>query len=317
MAVLGDTQQDTEAYFGVGQVTRLLQRDGKTMLPLVAVQLAASSAAHLTKYANITELASGQKKLIVDDALIPARALFDYALTTSMSRDFTLDGALDGFSHALEVFYGLQGDALAQVWPLATLAMELIIGHAKAACDSPDDLTEREMLGLGTDLGGYCIMRASTNGGHLTSFSLVDLLPHGRACALMNPYYTVFFAPAIEPQLRAVGAIFSAAGYLRSDLARLHGRELGIAVAEAMLALSTDVGYPTTLRQIPGFSDAHIQRALTAAKNPQLASKLQAMPVAMSSDTVDDYMAPILQAASSGDFSLIRNMPADGIRTLL
>jgi len=28
--------------------------------------------------------------------------------------------------------------------------------------------------------GGYAIMIGGTNGGHLTSFSLVDLLPHGR-----------------------------------------------------------------------------------------------------------------------------------------
>ena len=45
-------------------------------------------------------------------------------------------------------------------------------------------------------------MIGGTNGGHLTSFSLVDVTSHGRACALTNPYYTVFFAPAIEPALR-------------------------------------------------------------------------------------------------------------------
>ncbi len=38
-------------------------------------------------------------------------------------------------------------------------------------------------LGLATDLGGYAIMLGGTNGAHLTSFSLVDILSHGRACA--------------------------------------------------------------------------------------------------------------------------------------
>ncbi len=179
MAVLGEAPGDIEAYFGVGQVSAMLRERGQRMLPLVAVQLAASSAAHLTNMPNVTDLANGQKKLIVDEAMVPARALFDYAVTTSMSRDFTLDGALDGFSHALEVFYGQQGDALARVWPVATLAMELIVGHIRQAVAYPDDLAVREILGLATDLGGYCIMLGGTNGAHLTSFSLVDLLRMG------------------------------------------------------------------------------------------------------------------------------------------
>ena len=63
----------------------------------------------------------------------------------------------------------------------------------------------RTALGLATDLGGYAIMLGGTNGAHLTSFSLVDILSHGRACAIMNPYYTVFFAPAVEEPLHAGG----------------------------------------------------------------------------------------------------------------
>ena len=309
LAVLGETHQDIEACFGSGQVSAMLQAEGKTMLPLVAVQLAASSAAHLTKYANITDLLTGQKKLIIDTAMVPTRALFDYGVTTSMPRDLTLDGALDGFSHALEVLYGCHCDTLAKVGPIATLAMELLITHVSTACAQPDNRMARESLGLGTDLGGYCIMLGSTNGAHLTSFSLVDILPHGRACALMNPYYTVFFAPAIEPQLRLVGALFAQAGYLRTNTDCLHGRDLGLAVADAMLTLSSSVGYPTTLGQIPGFTDAYIQRALDAARNPQLAAKLQAMPVPLTPDLVDEYMAPVLLAARTGDFSIIRNMP--------
>ncbi len=66
-------------------------------------------------------------------------------------------------------------------------------------------MAAREALCLATDLGGYAIMLGGTNGGHLTSFSLVDILTHGRACALMNPYYTVFFAPAVEGPLQHRG----------------------------------------------------------------------------------------------------------------
>ena len=126
----------------------------------------------------------------------------------------------------------------------------------------------------------------------------------------MNPYYTVFFAPAIEERVREVGKIYRGAGYTNADLERLHGRDLGLAVAEAMLSLSRAIGFPCTLAEVPGFSDTHVERALAAAKNPKLESKLKNMPVPLSAETVDEYMGPVLEAAKTGDFGLIKNMPA-------
>jgi hypothetical protein len=37
--------------------------------------------------------------------------------------------------------------------------------------------------------------------------------------------------------------------------------------------------------------------------------KLRNMPVPLSADTVEEYMGPVLEAAKTGDFSVIRNMP--------
>lgn len=73
------------------------------------------------------------------------------------------------------------------------------------AIEKPGDEEARISLGLGTDLGGYAIMVGGTNYGHLFSFSVVNKLTHGRACAIVNPYATVFFAPAIEVQLKMEG----------------------------------------------------------------------------------------------------------------
>jgi alcohol dehydrogenase class IV len=250
-------------------------------------------------------LATSRKKLIIDDAVVPPRALFDYATTRTMSGDFTADGAFDGISHCLEVLLGSRGDTLTRAWPVTTLGIDLIVSHIEKARDRPDDLAAREAIGLGTDLGGYAIMIGGTNGAHLTSFSLVDLLPHGRACAILNPYYTVLFAPAVEPQLRDVARVLREAGYLPEDTSGHAPRALALAVAGAMHALCRRIGFPTTLGEIDGFSDAHIERALDAARNPQLASKLQNMPIPLTADRVDEVMRPVLQAAATGNFELI------------
>jgi len=151
-------------------------------------------------------------------------------------------------------------------------------------------------------------MIGGTNGGHLTSFSLVDILPHGRACAIMNPYYTVFFAPAIERPLRVVGKIYQEAGLTRADIEALKGRDLGVAVAEAMFELAQRIGCPTRLSEVEGFGRQHIDRALAAAKNPQLKMKLQNMPVPLKAEMIDDYMGPILEAARDGNLTLIKNV---------
>ncbi|MBN1507234.1 MAG: iron-containing alcohol dehydrogenase [Sedimentisphaerales bacterium] len=296
-------------YFGVGLVSAVLGKAGKSLVPHIAIQTVASSAAHLTKYANVTDVATAQKKLIVDDAIVPARCVFDYQVSFSTAEALVADGAFDGLSHSLEVLYGAAGKPYYdKARDIAQTCITLIVEHLPHVMADPQDTEAREALCLATDLGGYAIMVGGTSGGHLTSFSLVDVLSHGRACGIMNPYYTVFFAPAIEEPLRLIGRIYRQAGLMQEDPEKLSGRELGVAVARAMLEFAHRVGVPTRLSDVAGFSETHIERALTAAKNPQLRSKLQNMPVPMTPETVDTYMRPILEAAASGDLSSIRNV---------
>jgi alcohol dehydrogenase len=296
-------------YFGTGLASVALAEAGRSLTPHVAIQTVASSAAHLTKYANITDLATAQKKLIVDDAIVPARPVFDYQVSHSTPQALAADGAFDGMSHSLEVLYGAVGKPhYDKVRDITEVCISLTVECLPRVMADPRDTEAREALCLATDLGGYAIMVGGTNGGHLTSFSLVDILPHGRACAIMNPYYTVFFAPAIEEPLRRVGRIYQQAGLMQADADHLHGRELGVAVAETMLAFARRVGLPTRLADVDGFSPRHIERALTAAQDPRLRMKLQNMPVPLTVEMVEEYMRPILEAAASGDLSLIKNV---------
>jgi alcohol dehydrogenase len=144
----------------------------------------------------------------------------------------------------------------------------------------------------------------------LTSFSLVDVLSHGRACAILNPYYTVFFAPSIPKQLQRLHELFRRYNLVPRDNRDPDDEKLGISVARGLITLSQRVGYPTTLSAIDGMTAEHITIALKAAKDPQLASKLQNMPVPMTAEKVDKYMRPVLESALTGDFSLIKTLDA-------
>ena len=299
-----------ESCFGVGLVTQALAKTGASLTPILAVQTSASSGAHLTKYANVTDMAKAQKKLLVDDVLTPARALFDYEMSASMPPQVTVDGALDAVAHCFEVLIGIPEEGFDRAAAIAGVGIELAVAYAPRAARNPYDLEAREGLGLATDLGGYAIMIGGTGGGHLTSFSLVDLVGHGTACGIMNPYYTVFFPPKIEEPLRLVGNIFKKHGYTTEALGEKRGTELGLATAKAMTAFNAAVGAPSALGQLPHFNGpAFIAKALEAAKDAQLAMKLKNMPVPLTADTVDEYMAPILRASVEGDFSLIKPPP--------
>lgn len=300
---------EIEDYFGMGKVSEALESSGKMLTPHVAIQTAASSAAHLTKYSNITNLEANQKKLIVDEAIVPQVPVFDYAVTYNTPAGLTLDGALDGMSHCLEVYFGASGKAIfTKAEEVATIAISLVVKYLPLVMEDPGNKDARNALCAACDMGGYAIMIGGTSGAHLTSFSLVDLLSHGRACALMNPYYAVFYAPAIQDQLRVLGNIYKAGGFSEADFDKLSGRELGLSFAGAMIAFAKSIGFPTTLGEIDGFAREHTERALAAAKNPQLKSKLENMPVPLTSELVDVYMGSILEAARSGELETIKNL---------
>jgi len=307
--VLRSLGGELDSYFGTGMVAKAIEGTGKSLSAHVAIQTVASSGSHLTKYSNITDIKTGQKKIIVDQSIVPEYPVFDYQTTYNCPQSLTSDGGLDGIAHCLEVLYGGVGkDYYEKVEQVAGTGIALVVEYLPKVIADPDDKQAHDALCLATDLGGYSIMIGGTNGGHLTSFSLVDVLSHGRACAIMNPYYTVLFAPAIERPLKLIGKIYKDAGLTDADIENLGGRDLGIAVAEAMFALSEKIGFPTSLSEVQGFGQGHIDRALAAAKNPQLKMKLQNMPVPLTAEMVDEYMGPVLEAAQSGDLTVIKNV---------
>jgi alcohol dehydrogenase len=309
MEILGGKVGDPssiEPYFGTGIITKMKEKTGRPVMPVVAVQTTASSGAHLTKYSNITDPMTGQKKLIVDEALIPPASIFDYKVTLDSPETLTMDGGFDGIAHAWEVFMSAGGPTFEKVKEVAQLCIELVVYGLRRTKRDMKDLEGRIALGLGTDLGGYSVMLGGTSGPHLGSFSLIDILSHGRSCALLNPYYTVLFSPVIQDQLKIVGGIFKEAGYIKETLHHLNGRDLGLAVAKGMIAFAKDLEFPTTLKEA-GATRKHLYRMLKAAKDPQLRMKLQNMPTPMDAERgdVDRLMRPVLEAAFAGNFDLI------------
>lgn len=309
LASLDPHSKNIESFFGADKVSEIMSMTGAEKLyPLIAVQVAAGSGSHITKYANVTNIKENQKKIIIDNALIPDRAVFDYLTTLTMPLNLTLDGAMDGFSHCLESYYGVNEQVadFKLVEQICLTGIELIISNLPALVKNLNDKELRRRIGIATDLGAYAITLYGTNGAHLNSYNFVDILTHGKICAILNPYYTVFFSTAIEDKLKKIALIYEK--YISEDISNLGGRKLGIAIAKAMAGFSRQVGFPIKLSEIKGFNDEYIKRSLNAAKNPQLKSKLENMPIPLKADEVDEYMGPVLEAAKTGDFNKIKTI---------
>ncbi len=159
LATLGaKVTPEIDHYFGTNVVSKSLDETGSSLIPVIAVQTSASSGAHLTKYSNVTDPVAGQKKLIVDNAVVPTVGLFDYETTISMPISVTIDGALDAIAHTFEVFCGAKEETYEKTREIAECAISLVAEYAKVLVDDPKNVKAREAIGLATDLGGYAIM---------------------------------------------------------------------------------------------------------------------------------------------------------------
>ena len=303
----GKVTPEIDHYFGTGLVTEAKEKTGLSMIPMIAVQTSASSGAHLTKYSNITDPVAGQKKLIVDPAIVPTVAFFDYKVTKTMPLSVTIDGELDAIAHTFEVFCGANAETYDIKKDLCETAIDLVLTYAPRLKENLQDEEAREAIGLATDLGGYAIMVGGTSGAHLTSFSLVDLVAHGTACGIMNPYYAVFYSPAIQDQLIVVGNVLKKHGFIEGNIEEKQGRDRAVAVAQGLIAFGKSIGAPTKLSDLKGYNEKYTEQILEAAKDPQLSMKLQNMPIPMTAADVEPYMRPIIEGAVVGELTGIIN----------
>lgn len=327
LASLGDNSDGLNLFFGVGEVSKIADKKGNRLFPLIAVMVAAGSASHLTKHSNVTFLKAGEKKVISDDMLIPDRAVFDYKTTLTAPLEVTLDGAMDGLSHCLEVYYGISpeknGDEeFKNIENACLTAITLILDCLPELAGDLKNLKYRQAIGLATDLGGYALTKGWTNMPHINSFGIVDIVSHGRACGLLNPYYTVFFASTVRDKLIKLLEIYrnyidnenlyifdylkdSGKGAIKDMSSDISSKQIGEILAKAMINFSLKLGFPVKLDQINGFSDKHINRMLEIARSPRFENRLKNMPIPLDGQMVDKYIRAVILAAKSGNFSLI------------
>lgn len=299
MAAVGASlSNDIDQYFGVGKVSSALLQAQKNMVPIIAAQAAALSGTHISKYVNVLDPATGKKKLIVDEAVVPDYSVFDYRSLLHVPFETIVDGALDAIAHTVEVYFNIGTKINRILDDLVELVISLVFVNLPKLVIDKTDIVALEAIAAAADLGGYAIMLGGTSGAHLTSFSLADILPHGIASFLMNPYYIMSYRNKITPQLVTLEHILYSLGFITSLEQQTQKR--AFAVCKAFQGLLITLNLPTRLKDIQNFSEKHVENIRQSFHDPQLAMKIENMPIHIPESLIDWYVEHVHTAAIEG-----------------
>ncbi|MDR3148226.1 MAG: iron-containing alcohol dehydrogenase [Treponema sp.] len=159
-------------------------------LPIVAVPTTAGTGSEATPYAIITNDAAQTKTSVSSPALFPRYAFLDARYTLSLSRETTINTAIDALSHAVEGALSVRASPISDA-----LARESI--STIAACfgalggDASLSMETRLRLLYGSLLGGMVIANTGTTAVHALGYALTYQrhIDHGRANGLVFAEY--------------------------------------------------------------------------------------------------------------------------------
>jgi alcohol dehydrogenase class IV len=202
--LLGSGEQLDDIY-GVGMATG-------SRLPLALVPTTAGTGSEATPISIVT-VGDTEKKGVVSAPLIADIAALDPGLTVGLPRHVTAATGIDAMVHAIEAYTSARlknpiSDALARE------ALRLLAANLLAACDSPDDLSARGAMLLGSHLAGVAFANAPVGGVHALAYPLGGHfhVPHGHSNALMLRQVLRHNLPVAAPLYAELGVAIGAGG---------------------------------------------------------------------------------------------------------
>ena len=160
-------------------------------LPIVAIPTTAGTGSEVNPYSVLTLPDGLRKKTFTADCSWPRIAFVDPKYTDSLPYKTTVSTALDAFAHAMESYLSPKSSAYSE--QLALLAAAKL--HAVLA-ERPAAFTEamRDALSVASTAAGMAISVTGTGFPHPLGYSLtlLDGVPHGRACAVFAGAYITY-----------------------------------------------------------------------------------------------------------------------------
>ncbi len=209
----------------------------------IAVPTTAGTAAEVTINYVITDPEKVRKFVCVDEHDIPAYAVIDPEMMSSMPKGLTASTGMDALTHAIE------GYTTKAAWELTDMfhyeAIKLISENLRAAVNN--EPAGREGMALGQYIAGMGFSNVGLGIDHAMAHTLSAHYdtPHGVACAMFLPISMEFNKEYTGERLREVARAMGVQG-----VDSMSQEEYRQAAIDAVKKLSKDVGIPETLDKI-------------------------------------------------------------------
>eukprot|EP00639_Heterosigma_akashiwo_P024513 CAMPEP_0206412292 /NCGR_PEP_ID=MMETSP0294-20121207/33885_1 /ASSEMBLY_ACC=CAM_ASM_000327 /TAXON_ID=39354 /ORGANISM="Heterosigma akashiwo, Strain CCMP2393" /LENGTH=349 /DNA_ID=CAMNT_0053873369 /DNA_START=175 /DNA_END=1221 /DNA_ORIENTATION=- len=154
-------------------------------LPLVAVPTTAGTGSEVTRFAVVTDSATGEKMLLSGEACVPSAAIVDPELTKTLPFRVAADTGIDALTHAIEAFVSQKANAFSDMYALS--AMRLVYQNLESACLASSDMVAKEKVMVGATQAGLAFSASSVALVHGMSRPLGAHfhVPHGLSNAML------------------------------------------------------------------------------------------------------------------------------------
>ena len=212
-------------------------------VPIIAIPTTAGTAAEVTINYVITDEANKRKFVCVDVHDVPAVAIVDPDMMSSMPKGLTAATGMDALTHAIEGYTTKAAWALTDALHLE--AIRLIAKHLRGAVENTKE--GREGMALGQYVAGMGFSNVGLGIVHSMAHPLSAYYdtPHGIANAVLLPYVMEFNAPETGEKFREIARAMGVKGV--DDMSQDEYRKAAI---NAVRQLSKDVGIPEKLHTI-------------------------------------------------------------------
>ena len=212
-------------------------------VPTIAVPTTAGTAAAVTINYVITDVEKERKFVCVDEHDIPAVAVVDPDMMSSMPKGLTAATGMDALTHAIEGYTTLAAWEMTDMFHLE--AIRLIAKHLRGAVENkPED---REGMALAQYIAGMGFSNVGLGIAHSIAHTLgahYDT-PHGVACAMMLPLVMEYNQECTGDKFREIARAMGVQGV--DNMTQAEYRKAAI---DAVRQLSIDVGIPTVNEKV-------------------------------------------------------------------
>lgn len=210
-------------------------------VPTIAIPTTAGTAAEVTINYVITDVEKQRKFVCVDTNDIPAVAIVDPDMMSSMPKGLTAATGMDALTHAIEGYTCKLAEPITDACGIYAIQM---IGENIRAAVYENSMEAKGKMILGSLIAGICFGNSDIAAVHCMGEAMGGLydMPHGVSMAIMLPYVMEYNYVA------CIDKFVNIAKALGENTDGLSKRDAAYKAVEAVKKLNADLEIPTFMQ---------------------------------------------------------------------